>query len=362
MILSLLICLALPLKGQELSFGLKGSTLELYESSFELVEVVDFRNNKSSLGKIFTGPNQTSGITIEKGIGEGIKQFYNNSIQKTGSQRPIQMRILELAVTEQKQASSVVSGDVRMKFGFYLKGKFEPVHLVDYESGMNYRRSINRTDLVEQVLSQGLRKSLQFFNDWIIDNSASDRRLASLVRLEIIQNNRSSDRDTVFYHAERPLNWADFRDRPSTKSKFSASIFTSLAMEGTPHMDAGTVVLPVEVKVYMLPGSSWVRLQKTDYGLNHEQRHFDVTRIVGNRLETRLQAMELNPDNYDGLINDAYFDAFREMNRLQEIYDGQTQHGMNSEAQSRWNIILDQALEGQMELLELELKKNKMKN
>jgi hypothetical protein len=352
----LLLGFVLPIKAQEISFGLKGSPLEVYESSFELVEVVDLRNNKPFLGKIYTASSQTVSSRIEGGVEAGLKRFFNNTIHQVGNKRPIQLRILEFGITEQKQGSTVVSGDVKLKFGYYLKGAFEPVHLVDYEAGMNYRRSINRTDLVEQVLSQGLRNSLQYLNDFIIDQSASDRRLAKAVRVEFVENERISDRDTVFYNTNRKITWNDFKDRPNPRSKFNAAIFTSLALEGSPYVEQGTVVLPLEVKVYMLPGSSWVKSGgESDYGLNHEQRHFDVTRIVGKRLSHRLESMEINPDNYDGLVNGAFFDAFREMNRLQEIYDGQTRHGMDSGAQSRWNAILDQALEGNMELLEIEL-------
>ncbi len=355
----LLIGVGLPLKAQEIRFELPGSALELFESSFELEEVVDSRPTRSSLGSIFSSSNQSALTHIQDGLERGIKRFYNNSINQTGSQRRIQMRVLNMEIAEKKQSGSVVSGDVKMKFGYYLLGAFEPVHLVDYEAGMNYRRSIHRTDLVEQVLSQGLRKSIQFLNEWIMDQAASNRNLARSVRLEIIKIERKSDRDTVFYHPERPIRWEDFRERPNVSSKFNAAIFTSLALEGSPYMQDGTVVLPLEVKLYMLPGSSWIKRDPSDYGLNHEQRHFDVTRIVGNRLESRLQSMELNPDNYDGLVNSAFLDAFREMNRIQEIYDRQTRHGMDSMAQSRWNTILDQALKGDMAQLEAELMKGR---
>ena len=158
----------------------------------------------------------------------------------------------------------------------------------------------------------------------------------------------------------RPLTWEDFLDRPGHASKNNASIFTSLAMEGSPFMENGVLVLPIEVKVYMLPHSSWVRAGgKNSYSLNHEQRHFDVTRVVGNRLINKLKQLDLNPENYEAEVNDAFFDFFREMNKLQEIYDARTKHGLDSIAQSRWNTILDQALQGDMGEIEIELMQGK---
>jgi hypothetical protein len=183
--------------------------------------------------------------------------------------------------------------------------------------------------------------------------------LAKSVRLEIIEKSRKSDQDTVFYDSNRPLNWKDFLDKPNSTSRNNAVIFTSLAMEGNPFMEDGVLVLPLEVKVYMLPGSSWVRNEgKNDYSLNHEQRHFDVTRIVGNRLIKKLKALKLNPDNYEAEVNDAFFDSYREMNKLQEIYDARTRHGLDN-AQYHWNTIIDKGLSGEMEEIEKELIKGK---
>lgn len=358
--LILMVSLTASLQAQEISFGLKGNALEISERVFELVEVVDKRSNKNSLGKIYTSSNQSISSGIEGGIQESLKKFFNNPVPKKGEQRRIQVHVMDLGLVEQKQSNSVVSGEVKMKLSYFLEGTFQPVHLVDYEAGMNYRRSINRTDLVGDVLSQGLKKSVQFLNDWIIDQSANDHRLANKVRVEIVNKNRNNHPDTVYYNANKPISYKDFKDRPNVASRFNATIFTSLALEGAPFVQEGTIVLPLEIKVYMLPGSSWIKSGgQSEYTLNHEQRHFDVTKMVGNRLSEKLKHMDLNPDNYEGLVNDAFLDAFREMNRLQEIYDGQTRHGLDQAAQTRWNTILDQALEGNTKSLELELVKGR---
>jgi hypothetical protein len=336
---------------QELTFGLKGSNLELMETDFEIVEVLDARNNKAGLGRIFTANNQTEDSKIAGGMTQGLMRYFNNSLNKSNKPRPIQVSILDLQLSEQRQNTSVVSGELKLKLAFHLKGTYEAVHLVDYQSGMNYRRSIHRTDLVEQVMDQALRKSLQFFNDWLIENSSTHYRLAKEVRIEVKETTKRSDRDTIFYDPSRLIHWADFRDKPNSRSTFNAVIFTSLAIEGSPFVSEGTIVMPLEVKVYMLPTNSWVK-SKDDYSLNHEQRHFDVTRIVGNRLKSTLLGLDVNPDNYDAMVNDAFFVAFREMNRLQEIYDSQTQHGIDKAAQAHWNQIIDEALNGNMTRIE----------
>lgn len=320
-------------------------------------EVVAVEVDKNSIGTIYSPNTNKEVVSFNESLDAKLLDYFNSSIQKsTGKTQSILLKVSQFELAETNQGRNVASGTFKMKLGFYVQGEFEPVHLVDFEGGMDYKRSINRTDLVQQVVNQGMGNVLKFFDDWMNQQQLSNRQLATAVRLSILTNHRKSDRDSVFYHTDRPITWNDFRDKPGVKSRFNAAIFTSLAMEGNPYVADGQIKMPIEVKVYMLPGSSWVRNQN-DYSLNHEQRHFDVTRIVGDRLIATLEALELTPDNYDAIINDTFLDAYREMNRLQELYDKQTAHGINKDEQFRWNELLDEALTGDWNLIEVELKK-----
>lgn len=346
---------------QDILFDLKGTAkIILEDAGFELSEVLNAQEDMALIGRVYNINNQLIKAKIKNGLSDGIKTFYSNSIKKTDSDRAIQLKVLEFSITEKQQSSKVASGELKIKFGYFLKTSFEPVHLADYEAGITYKRSIHRMDLIGQILNRGLVNSIVFFNDWINDNATVNRKLAKTVRLEILEKKKKSDQDTVFYDFNRPLSWSDFREKPSRTSGYNATIFTSLAMEGSPFMEEGVLVFPIEIKVYMLPESSWAKSQgKSDYALNHEQRHFDVTRVVGNRLINRLKDLEVTPENYEAMVNDAYFDSYREMNRLQEIYDAKTRHGLDKDAQSRWNTIIDQALKGNMDEIEKELEKGK---
>jgi hypothetical protein len=347
--------------GQEIQFDLKVSENNLLDNTgFVLSEVLDTQNDVTSIGKVYNANNQLYKAKVKSGLADGIKTLYSNATKKYDSDRDIQLKVIEFKISEKLQSSKVASGELKIKFSYFLKTSFEPVHLVDYEAGITYQRSIHRTDLINQILNRGISNSLVFFNDWIKDHANHNNKLAKSVQLEIVEKQRKSDQDTVFYAFKRPLLWNDFKEKPSRSSGYNATIFTSLAMEGKPYMKEGILVLPIEVKVYMLPGSSWVKtLGKNDYSLNHEQKHFDVTRVVGNRLIKRLEALQVNPENYEAAVNDAFFDSYREMNRLQEIYDARTRHGLDKEAQSRWDEIIEQALNGNMDEIEKELKKGK---
>ncbi|UOQ70045.1 hypothetical protein [Hymenobacter cellulosilyticus] len=48
--------------------------------------------------------------------------------------------------------------------------------------------------------------------------------------------------------------------------------------------------------------------------------------------------------DYDSILQYEYLMAFQEMNRIQEQYDGETQHGLNEAEQERWNQRIEAEL------------------
>ncbi|WP_194774991.1 DUF922 domain-containing protein [Pararhodonellum marinum] len=361
LLLSLLACIwTLSGHAQQVPLQIKAAGNQVDQAVFEIVEVVDARKKSGSLGRVYTGAGIAAQATLSGGLEQALQTYFQEAINPTGKATQIQIKVEELSIAEKTGARNTVAGELTMKFNYAVKGSFEPVHLVGFEGGLKYQRSLNRTDMVEGVVKQALDKSIAFFDEWIRSQSASDNRLAKSVRLQLMDHPGGANKDTVFYSEDRPLVWGDFTDRPSSRSSFNAAIFTSFSMEGNPYVEDGEIVLPVEIKVYMLPGSSWVRGSgQNDYSLNHEQRHFDLVKVVADRLRDRLQHMELDPEDYDGSLNQAFFDAYREMNQWQEIYDAQTQHGLKRNAQENWNLALDQALKGEWAGIEQLVQKRK---
>jgi hypothetical protein len=230
--------------------------------------------------------------------------------------------------------------------------------LVDYSGSLNYRRTANRSDQIRYVVNGIFHKSLEFFESWEKAQNLGNPSLARSVRLEITDKRRNSTADTVFYDPERPLNWGDFKDSPQVTSKFNATIFASFSMAGTSTMENGTIVQGLDFKVYMLPKQSWVK-HASEYGINHEQLHFDAVRIAVDRLIYRLENIELDPEFFQATLNEEYLDALRELSKIQELYDGQTQHGLDKIQQAKWEIRLKKALAGDWEELEILLKNSK---
>jgi hypothetical protein len=322
------------------------------KTEYQILEVLDHRIQKAAIGEVFNQTAQKSPVSINGNLEQVATRFFTKITNPKDSAQLIQIRIFELELKESfDREQRLYQGDVQLALGFYVKGSGEPEHLLDYLGTTQYRRSDFRMDRVEEIVNKLFQNSLEYFDNWYKSQNLQNRALAKSIRLDIIEPKQNSTDDKVYYDPERPLTWEDFKARPTPLSKNNATIFTSFSVQGISLMDAGSVVQTLEISVYMLPYQSWVK-NPSSYGLNHEQLHFDVVRIVANRLIHKLRNQDFDLDFYQARINEAYLDAYREMNRLQEFYDKQTQNGINTLEQEKWNQWIDEALAGEWQWIE----------
>src|SRR5471030_2087051 len=107
----------------------------------------------------------------------------------------------------------------------------------------------------------------------------------------------------------------------------------------------GVININITLKVDLPKSDCWIRGDShDDYVLNHEQRHFDIEKLVAEHFKQKIEAMHLPVDNFDGPINVEYLETLREANRLQKQYDSETRHGSDRATQVRWDEKIDREL------------------
>src|SRR5690606_5909181 len=158
------------------------------------------------------------------------------------------------------------------------------------------------------------------------------------IKVKFTDYKAPSDQDTVFYDPARPLNWKDFQANINRSSRFAATVFPSFGYEERSQVIDGIIHLNLTMKVYVIKSSSWVKENaQNTYTLNHEQRHFDIVKLVAERFKQKIKPGELSLADYNSNVQYHFIESFREMNKLQEQYDGETNHGLDKVAQERWN-------------------------
>ncbi|WP_222852035.1 DUF922 domain-containing protein [Cyclobacterium plantarum] len=317
---------------------------------FHIKGVIDDRTDRSPVA--FLVRNISSGsqleiVDLEGGAIPAVENYVFGALPRDQNLRPVKIRIRDLKIIEElaDARSGLVEGEVYLDFSFELERGDELVHLLDFQGGVSYKRGVRQVSVIEPVLRKSINNSLKYFNDWIEKESTEDIKLARDVKVKIRDYREDHQDDTVFYNPQRPLSWKDFTGRPRF-GNYAASIFASIAYEGNSWIEEGEVIVDIVFKTFMLKSSSWVKGTNNSYGLNHEQRHFDIAKIVMERLKEKVEKLDLQPHNYDRKVSFHYLDAFREMNQMQEQYDRETAHGMNAKAQARWDKFIDEELSG----------------
>ena len=315
-------------------------------------EVMDIRVQKS-IGLVYDSDRNKHTASFGGKLDQQTLAFFNSNI--TPSKNPsysIRVKIYNLDLKEIYVPNvRGYKGDIQLSLGFFLISEGTEVPLVDFNSTAEYGRPGNQTNNVDTAIHQLFENSWTYFDAWLSSQYLSNRALVKKVRVNVLEPKRPSTKDTVYYDPAKPLTWDDFRETPNPSSSFNATIFSSIAIEGKAVVQNGEILQNIEIKVYMLPGQSWVK-HANDYANNHEQRHFDLTRIAADRMIYRLKNAELEPNLDEAMLNDIYLDGYREMNILQEVYDNETRNGINKEAQARWNQLIKEGLSGSWQKLE----------
>ncbi len=329
--------------------ALRTIPLSFTPNEFYFHKVIDVRSDRSPVAFLVPSSNPSGTnlalVDLKGGTLPAIEAFVTGSLSRNMSLRPVVIKIKDCKIVEKLVDSGrgVIEGEVFLDFGFHLKRGDDLVHLLDFQGGMSYKRTVRQLSVIEPIFRKSLGNALKYFHDWMEKEAGKNEKLAHSVKVMISDYRVDLQDDTVFYDPERPLAWTDFKGRPRM-GNFAASIFASIAYEGDSRLVDGAVEIDLFFKTYMLKSSSWVRGTNNAYGLNHEQRHFDIAQLITERLKIKLSKMTLLPHNFDRVVSFEFLEAYREMNRLQEDYDRETSHGMNNAAQLRWDVRIDDEL------------------
>lgn len=327
--------------------------LGLPPTTFTIAEVRDDRADRQAVAWLLPVPTGAATLAIpvatdlQGGAAEALRQFAWKSLPRTAGLRPVVVRIKELRVQETAAPGGQVEGRISVHLTFeWLRPDGPPLRLTEYRGGARYGRPIASQAVVEPTLRQTLADALRYLNGWMTQAADHDVRLATAVRPTFRQDVRQTEPDTLFYDPARPLRWADFTGRPRP-GNYAATVFPGFAYRGQPRVVRGVVQLGITLQVFVVRSSSWVGPgQQTPFNLNHEQRHFDIVRLVAERFRRKATTDSLTVEDYNSILQLQYLKSFTEMNRLQDLYDLETHHGQDVATQDRWNQRIDAELRG----------------
>jgi len=324
---------------------LQQERLNFTPKEFYVADVIDERSDRNSIGTFLSSDGSYTPYPVDFQGGFGaIKQYIDAAIEQNATLHPILVRIKAFRVTESQSAGGMVAGTVKLAVSFELQQGESIQNLIDYTGNANYTRNLGPPQDIEPTLRKMLGSSLEYFNNWINKQAASDIRLAKSVSVSFTDYNEKPEGDTIYYSVKRPITWNDFRGGVPN-SHYAAEVSPIIGYAERIDVKNGIIQLDLEIKVCLPKSACWVKNgSRDDYTLNHEQRHFDLAKIAAMHFIQKIKSEELPVSNYDGPINVDYLDAYRQMDTLETRYDKETTHGLDHFAQEKWNERIDREL------------------
>lgn len=165
------------------------------------------------------------------------------------------------------------------------------------------------------------------------------------VKIQWVQRVPAESSDTIFYSPNRKLSWPDFKGTPDTKSEAIAITASGFGFVSGVKYKNGKVNIDIAVYCYFGENNSWVKPgRESVYALNHEQHHFDITYIATSLFMQKLKAATFTWENYNDVLNRIYAESSRQLEKMQNDYDGQTKNGQLENVQAVWNKKIEKQL------------------
>jgi hypothetical protein len=144
--------------------------------------------------------------------------------------------------------------------------------------------------------------------------------------------------DTIYYDFNQKLNWKDFQGTPGTQPYIGAITASGFAFHSS--MDYSNNILKIRIGIYSFftKHDSWKKKDiNSDYHLEHEQHHFDITRLGAQQFLEEIQKADFNLKNYRQLMNSIFSKVYDENIEMQQKYDRETKNSMDVQKQMEWN-------------------------
>lgn len=163
--------------------------------------------------------------------------------------------------------------------------------------------------------------------------------LLLLLFLPFFSPGQEKNEELVPWNKRPKLTWNDYKGTVDAGSDAAASTATYLGIEYNFTRNG----LTYRITCSFSKNKSW-RRHKTDPILAHEQGHFDIAEIFARKLNMKMSAYKFNTNTYKTDLQKIYLDITDEKDKMQDNYDKETNHSINTEKQTEWLKKIEEML------------------
>lgn len=146
----------------------------------------------------------------------------------------------------------------------------------------------------------------------------------------------------VEWDKDSKLRWDYFQGMPDSLSGHRAITCTITPFKNFKVYNDSVVM---DLPCYFVFNCSWKLTTSIDL-LNHEQGHFDIAEIISRKMRKAISSHISTDDDastkfYQSVVDEYYFGLKSSLN---ELYDKETNQGINLEIQKRWDSKINKML------------------
>jgi hypothetical protein len=179
--------------------------------------------------------------------------------------------------------------------------------------------------------------------------------LAILLLFVTLASFNTQEREKGYlYWGDRQLTWEDFKGRGPGNTPYVALTHSAIKM----NFGGEEKKVWFTIETIFDHKQSWKKKNVDDHVLKHEQGHFDITEIHSRLLRKELLSAKFK--KYETISSEVQkiFNAnFKACDKMQDLYDDETDHSKIKEEQYRWNTKITEMLDslGEFTMTKFEL-------
>lgn len=151
--------------------------------------------------------------------------------------------------------------------------------------------------------------------------------------------------DTIYYDFNNPLHWAEFQGKVPTAVPWGAMTASGFSFNSSMRREGNTIDISVGIYTFFTKHDSWKKPEaNSPYQLEHEQHHFDITRLGSAKLEHEIRKAHFTASNYKTLLNSLFDKVYVEEMAWQKKYDFETHNSLDTAKQLAWNKKISQEI------------------
>lgn len=144
--------------------------------------------------------------------------------------------------------------------------------------------------------------------------------------------------DTIYFDFNRKLAWQDFQGKVPRVAPWGAMTASGFSFNSSMKEDENNLHISVGVYTFFTKQDSWKKPEiNSDYHLEHEQHHFDITRLYAQKLVDEIAKANFTKVNYRKLLYSIFDKVYGQSLVCQKEYDQETNNSMDVEKQKEWN-------------------------